>query len=76
MNARQIAAQTRPRCGPGGCGRFLGAGPYGWWMYGEHGTEEGYVCSRCLPGWTPTDGRGRGPEAGYCGVRDGTAEGR
>lgn len=65
QTARRWEAMMRPRCS---CGRWLGKGPYGWFKYGELGTEEGWVCSRCLPSWTPQDGLGRGPEAGYCGV--------
>jgi hypothetical protein len=63
-NGRSVAAQMRPRCS---CGRFIGA-EHGWFKYGEHGSEEGWVCARCLPTWTPRDSRGRGPEAGYCGI--------
>lgn len=66
MNRRHMALMF-PRCG---CGRWLNfSKPHGWFAYGEFGTETGYVCSSCLPGWTPQDGKGRGPEAGYCGVR-------
>jgi hypothetical protein len=56
-----------PRCS---CGRFVSSrfGPVGWFKHGEYGEEEGWICRRCLPNWTPRDGRGRGPEAGYCGV--------
>jgi hypothetical protein len=65
--ARSIEMQMLPRCG---CGRIVStAKPHGWFRYGEHGTEEGVVCPRCLPAWTPQDGRRRGPEAGYCGVK-------
>lgn len=65
---RKRAAGWMPRCV---CGRFISPGitrPIGWFAYGEHGSEEGWVCPRCLPSWLPRDGRGRGPEAGYCGV--------
>jgi hypothetical protein len=52
------------------CGRFLSlAKPHGWYAHGEYGEDTGFVCERCLPTWTPQDSRGRGPEAGYCGVR-------
>ena len=55
-----------PRCA---CGRWVSiAKPYGWFKHGEHGSEEGWVCTRCVKAWVPQDGRGRGPEAGYCGV--------
>lgn len=55
-----------PRCA---CGRWVSiAKPYGWFKHGEHGSEEGWVCARCVKAWVPQDGRGRGPEAGYCGV--------
>ena len=55
-----------PRCA---CGRWVSiAKPYGWFKHGEHGSEEGWVCARCVKAWVPKDGRGRGPEAGYCGV--------
>ncbi len=67
QRARSIDMQMRPRCD---CGRLVSTAKlHGWYMHGEHGTEEGYVCARCLPSWVPQDGRGRGPEAGYCGVR-------
>lgn len=65
---RRMLAEMMPRCA---CGRFLSlAKPHGWFKHGEHGSEEGWVCASCLPGWTPTDSRGRGPEAGYCGVKN------
>lgn len=58
--------QDWPRCQ---CGRLVSlAKPHGWFRYGEYGTEEGWVCPGCLPTWDPRDGRGRGPEAGYCGI--------
>lgn len=52
------------------CGRFVSMAkkPYGWYAHGEHGEETGYICRKCLPNWTPEDGRGRGIEAGYCGI--------
>lgn len=68
--ARSLAMQMMPRCA---CGRLVSrTKPHGWFRHGEHGSEEGWVCSRCVATWTPTDGRGRGPEAGYCGVSNGT----
>jgi hypothetical protein len=58
----------RPRCS---CGRLVRTHNndrrIGWFAYGEHGSEEGWVCPRCAEIWTPRDGMGRGPEAGYCG---------
>jgi len=66
---RQLIAEGMPRCG---CGRFVNtAAQHGWFKYGEHGTEEGFVCLKCLPKWSPQDGLGRGTEAGYCGVFNG-----
>lgn len=62
-------AVRMPRCG---CGRFFSMRkkPYGWFRYGEYGTEEGWVCSSCVKTWVPRDGLGRGAEAGYCGIVD------
>jgi hypothetical protein len=66
FDGRRIEALHLLRCS---CGRFVStARSHGWYRFGEHGTEEGYVCSACLPDWAPADGRGRGPEAGYCGI--------
>lgn len=66
--ARRLLAEMMPRCD---CGRFLSiAHRHGWYRFGEHGSEEGWICAACLPGWTPTDSLGRGPEAGYCGIRE------
>jgi len=52
------------------CGRFvsLAKPPVGWFAHGEFGEDTSYVCRRCVPNWKPEDGKGRGPEAGYCGV--------
>lgn len=60
-------ASLMPRCS---CGRFVSTskGPIGWYKHGEYGEDEGWICRTCLPNWTPRDGRGRGPEAGYCGI--------
>jgi len=57
-----------PKCR---CGRFVNpktTKPVGWYCHGEFGEDITYVCQRCIPTWVPTDGKGRGPEAGYCGV--------
>lgn len=59
-------ASHLPRCD---CGRWVSMRrSYGWFKYGEHGTEEGWVCARCVTDWTPQDSLGRGPSAGYCGI--------
>lgn len=53
-----------------GCGRFvsLAKPPYGWWCSGEFGEDTNFVCAKCLETWHPADGRGRGVDAGYCGI--------
>jgi hypothetical protein len=59
---------TLPNCRR--CGRFVQMNkPYGWYAHGEYGEDTSYICEKCVPNWTPEDSRGRGPEAGYCGVR-------
>lgn len=60
---------SMPQCSK--CGCFVSpkkTRPIGWFRYGEFGEEDGYVCPRCLPSWTPRDGLGRGTEAGFCGT--------
>ena len=52
------------------CGRFVSmAKSYGWYAHGEYGEDTSYICDRCVPNWSPEDGRGRGPDAGYCGIK-------
>lgn len=62
-----------PKCK---CGRFVSPAttrPLGWFRHGEFGEDEGYVCPRCVPAWTPKDSHGRGAEAGFCGIDRGDA---